>query len=174
MSQTIEPRARRCAHALCQYLVHSNSNVSVAFCCRRCERSSFKQQPCEHGPYCEKVTGEGVPSGPTVRTPRSAQLPPLPRRARKSGRGKQKQTPPLLLSIRNGGGELCQQNEPEYMELRRHPGGWENQYCLLCRAWVDEWHLASQRHIARTNRPLQFCQQPVPQLEVSSSSEIEV
>lgn len=73
-------RMKICAHPFCPYLIHPISNVSFGFCCRRCERSFFKQRGCIHGPYCEKhLFPAGLPTGSPERSPqtRRSSLPTL-------------------------------------------------------------------------------------------------
>merc|ERR1712136_103420 len=47
----------------------------------------------------------------------------------------------------------ARQEPPNYIALCRGPEGWDWQYCLLCHAWADSWHLQSKKHLTRVRWP---------------------
>ena len=52
--QALLPRERtKCRHHTCTYLVHADPQVSVAFCCIKCQLALGKGRDPEHGQRCE-------------------------------------------------------------------------------------------------------------------------
>jgi len=103
--------------------------VCDRFCCKRCEASHFQSKVAnavEHGRFCERISGSGFPVAVPARTQvvRSALS--------------------TIMDIPLE--ETMQEKVPRHESGGEHLGG---QFCLLCRAWVDQNHLASRRHVTQ-------------------------
>lgn len=44
----------RCAHQVCNYLIHSDASTGGGFCCKKCHEQYVKGAPPQHGKKCEQ------------------------------------------------------------------------------------------------------------------------
>lgn len=59
---------------------------------------------------------------------------------------------------------------PDYITLR-WMDGWSSEYCLLCEAWVDEWHLQSKKHTRRSKEWIAWYGEECESTEASETGE---